>query len=68
MVKEDHKRGSTNPSIEKPFPLLVTNLNGLFSKISLRIHQTYTREKCLSQHGFSENGGVQTFGSLKQFE
>ena len=40
------------------FPLLVTNLNGLFSKISLRIHQTYTKEKCFLQHGFSENGGV----------
>ena len=47
---------------------LVTNLNGLFSKISLRIHQTYTKEKCFLQHGFSENGGVQTFDSLKQFE
>ena len=54
--------------IEKPFALLVTNLNGLFSKISLRIDQTYTKEKYFLQHGFSENGGVQTFDSLKRFE
>ena len=52
-------------SIEKSFPLLVTNLNGLFSKISLSIDQTYAKEKSFLQHGFPENGGVQTFDSLK---
>ena len=63
MVKEDHKRGSTNHLHRKAFSVISNKF-----KISLRIHQTYTKEKCFLQHGFSENGGVQTFDSLKQFE
>ena len=49
MVKEDRKRCSTNNQVRwKAFPVVSNKLNGLFSKISLRIHQTYKkREKLL---------------------
>ena len=52
MVKEDHKRGSTNHVRGKAFPIISNKLNGLFSKTSLRIHQTYKKEKSYSKHGF----------------
>ena len=55
MVKEDHKRGSINHVHGKAFPVISNKLNGLFSKTSLRIHQTYTKEKSYSKHGFKEN-------------
>ena len=55
-------------SIQKLFPLLGTNLKGLFSKISPTIHQSYKKERRYSKHGFMHREHVFVSSSFEQFE
>ena len=50
------------------FPLLGTNLKGLLSKISLRIHQSYKKGRRYSKHGFLHGEHVFVSTSFEQFE
>ena len=50
------------------FPLLGTNLKGLLSKISLKIHQSYKKGRRYSKHGFLHGEHVFVSTSFEQFE
>ena len=50
------------------FPLLGTNLKGLLSKISLRIHQSYKKGRRYSKHVFLHGEHVFVSTSFEQFE